>query len=74
MTREEELLRAKRVRLLLNNEDVQTAIHDVEASILQDIRQTAWDESSKREMLHADIRALDRLVTRLRVWVEELDK
>lgn len=73
MTREEELLRAKRVRLLLDSEDVQAAFADIEADMIGDYKRTHWDQVALRESIHAELRALDRIGTRLRTWADQLD-
>jgi len=70
MTRDEIVLRAKRVEALLANPDFCAVLSEVETSILMDIRSTGWDEPAKREVLHAEIRALDRVLTRLRAWAD----
>lgn len=74
MTREEELLRAKRVRELIENADTLQAVEDIKADLLADLVRTAWDETRYREAIYTEIRALDRLMSRLRTWVEELHK
>jgi vacuolar-type H+-ATPase subunit C/Vma6 len=74
MTQEELIIRARRVRALLNSEDVQAVFAELEADMLRDIRLTAWDEAAMRERIHAELRALDRITSRLRAWSDELDK
>jgi hypothetical protein len=66
------IARARRVRRLLTETDVQAAFDDVAQGCLNEIRNTAWDDVRRRECCHAEIRALDRLRATLQGWADEL--
>ena len=72
MTEDEIIQRAKRVARLLNEPDVQEAFADIKNDILQHIGLTHWDEAPMREVLHAELRALNRLAIKLQSWTDVL--
>lgn len=72
MTEDELIARGRRAKRLLSDTDVQDAFAEAEAALLQDIRQTAWDDARLRECRHAEIRALDRVRQRLQSYADEL--
>lgn len=72
MTDDELIARGRRARRLLSDSDIQTAFAETEAVILQDIRNSAWDDARLRECKHAEIRALDRVLARLQSYADEL--
>lgn len=72
MTEEDIINRGKRVRRLLADEDVQSALIEIERDCWQEWSATSFDESGKREVIHAELRALLRIKAKLQSWVDEL--
>jgi hypothetical protein len=72
MDEEQIVNRGRRAKRLLAEGDVQAAFAETEDALLQDIRNTAWDDVRLRECKHAEIRALDRVRQRLQGYADEL--
>lgn len=72
MDEEAIIARGRRAKRLLAESDIQAAFAETEAVILQDIRNSAWDDARLRECKHAEIRALDRVLARLQSYADEL--
>lgn len=72
MDEDQIIARGRRAKRLLADSDVQAAIADVLDALLNDIRNTAWDDQRLRERKHAEIRALDLVTQRLQSYADEL--